>query len=158
TASSAFMPENLTPAPNARSEQRATLSYLIFRSFPPAHDFQVKIQCKTRQRVIGIYPDQVAVNARHLNDLGLITGIGLKLHPDFQSINSLEKRTGNRANQVFTTIAVGHFRWHGHLQAIARHAVFYRHLKTLDDIRGAIQKMQRLTALGGVHQLADPIL
>src|SRR5690554_1862109 len=144
--------------PNALSEQRATLSYLVFSSLATTHDFQIKIEGETGQRVIGIHFDQVAVDSYHLYHLSLIAGVGLKFHAHIQVFNALKQGTGHLAHQVLAVFAVGHFRWHGHFQAVTHVTVFHRLLNAGNDLGAAVDKVQRLAAFRRIHQLTDAVL
>ena len=130
----------------------------LFRGFTLTDDLQIKVQGKTRQRMIGVHPHQIAINTHHLDHLGRVAGIGLELHPHVQILHPLEHGTGHFADQFRIMFSVRHGRRHGHFQAIADITVFHRFLDAFDDFRAALQEMKRLTALGGVNELTELVL
>ena len=153
-----FIWASLTSRHKGRSEQRTALHYLIFGRFTATNDLQIKVQGKARQWMIGIHFDQVAVNAGNLHDLRFVTCVGLKLHTHLQVFNAFEQGAGHFAHKLRLVLAISHRRRHGHFEAVANIPVFNGLLDPLDDLRAAMDKMQRLAAFGSINQLANLVL
>ena len=121
---------------------------LFCRCFANVGDIDIKMQCLTRQWMIGVNGDIFVVHRFYYDQLYLATRtLGLELHANFDLVHTLESVARNSLNQLWVHFAVGISRLNCHFQCIAGNFAFQFALQPGDDTTVAVQVCERLTAL-----------
>ena len=133
---------------------RVAVGDFIFARRPHRRQLDVKNQINAGQRMIGIQEHLVAVDLHHAHDRGKLIGPNAELVAGVKLALNGQQRLEHPLNLRRVMLAIGFGR--GHLNGLlgANCHAAQRFIQPIDDLPGALQITDRLTARGGVEQTA----
>jgi len=111
-----------------------TVFLLFISGVTSLNHFNVEVQSLTGQRMVRVDSDSFFAHFHNTDNLGATRSLCLELHSRLDGVNTFERGTGNRLDQLFVYFTIGISRCHRNLQLITDSLIVQCAFQTTDDV------------------------